>query len=225
MAEHTAPRRVILAITGASGAVYGIRALELLREVGGIETHLIVSPAAQRTIAEETDTPLATIRALADVVHPYRDIGASLASGSYRTAGMLVAPCSVKTLSGIANAYDDNLVVRAADVCLKERRRLVLMLRETPLHLGHVELIERVTRYGAIVMPPVPAFYHRPQTIGEIVDQSVGRALDLIGIEHEILRRWTEAPASDGPSGDPSGDPAGDPTGDPTGETADDGRD
>lgn len=169
--------RLIVAITGASGAIFGIRALERLREGTGIETHLIVSPSALRTIEEETDRSAAQVRKLASVVHSYKDIGASMSSGSFRTLGMLVVPCSIKTLSGIANSYDDNLVVRAADVCLKERRRVVLMLRETPLHLGHIELIERVTRYGATVMPPVPDFARQPKTIGDIVDQAVTRAL------------------------------------------------
>ncbi|MBM3545428.1 MAG: UbiX family flavin prenyltransferase [Alphaproteobacteria bacterium] len=169
--------RLIVAITGASGAIFGIRALERLREGTGIETHLIVSPSALRTIEEETDRSAAQVRKLASVVHSYKDIGASMSSGSFRTLGMLVAPCSIKTLSGIANSYDDNLVVRAADVCLKERRRVVLLLRETPLHLGHIELIERATRYGATVMPPVPDFRSNPKTIADIVDQAVTRAL------------------------------------------------
>ncbi len=185
------PRRIIVAITGASGAVFGIRALELLRGIDGVETHLVLSPAAQRTIEAETDRSVADVRALAQIGHGYRDIGASLASGSYRTLGMLIAPCSVKTLSGIAHSYDDNLIVRAADVCLKERRRVVLMLRETPLHLGHIELMAQATRMGAVVMPPVPAFYHRPQTIGDLVDQSVGRALDLFDLDAGVVRRWT----------------------------------
>ncbi|MBM3531683.1 MAG: UbiX family flavin prenyltransferase [Alphaproteobacteria bacterium] len=175
-AEAPAPRRLIVAITGASGAIFGIRALELLKKQL-VETHLIVSPSALRTIEEETDRSAAQVRKLASVVHSYKDIGASMSSGSFRTLGMLVVPCSIKTLSGIANSYDDNLVVRAADVCLKERRRVVLMLRETPLHLGHIELIERVTRYGATVMPPVPDFARQPKTIGDIVDQAVTRAL------------------------------------------------
>jgi 4-hydroxy-3-polyprenylbenzoate decarboxylase len=184
MAKRTAapaPERLIVAITGASGAMFGIRTLERLRKKP-VETHLIVSPSALRTIEEETDRSAAQVRKLASVVHSYKDIGASMSSGSFRTLGMLVAPCSIKTLSGIANSYDDNLVVRAADVCLKERRRVVLMLRETPLHLGHIELIERVTRYGATVMPPVPAFERQPKTIGDIVDHAVTRALGEFGL-------------------------------------------
>ncbi len=183
-------RRLIVAITGASGAIYGVRALELLRAMGGVETHLILSASGARTLAEETDYSAEQVRALADHVHRSRDIGAAIASGSFRTLGMLVAPCSVKTLSGIANCYDDELVVRAADVCLKERRRVVLLLRETPLHAGHIALMDQATRNGAILMPPVPAFYHRPATVAEIVDQTVGRALDLFDLEVPGLRRW-----------------------------------
>ena len=174
--------RLIVGITGASGAIFGIRTLEMLRRLKGIETHLIISPSALRTIEAETDRTAAQVRRLASVVHSYKDVGASMSSGSFRTLGMLVAPCSVKTLSGIANAYDDNLIVRAADVCLKERRRLVLLLRETPLHLGHIELMERVTRYGAVVMPPIPAFHLKPKTIDDMVSQVVGRALGQFGL-------------------------------------------
>jgi flavin prenyltransferase len=194
-----AQRRLIVAITGASGVIYGVRALELLRRLGGYETHLILSPAAARNLGEETDYTPEAVRALATFVHSHKDVGASLASGSFRTEGMLVAPCSVKTLSGIAHCYADDLVVRAADVCLKERRRLVLMFRETPLHAGHVALVDQATRNGAIVMPPVPGFYTRPQTVNDIVDQSVGRALDLFGIDAGVVVRWTEATA-DGPA-------------------------
>lgn len=185
-------RRLIVAITGASGSVYGIRTLEILRAVPDVETHLVLSPSAIRTLAEETDYTAEQVRALADVVHSFRDIGASIASGSYRTEGMLVAPCSVKTLAGIAHCFSDELILRAADVCLKERRRLVLMFRETPLHAGHVALLDQVTRSGAIVMPPVPGFYHRPRSIDDIVNQSVGRALDLFGIDPLIVKRWKE---------------------------------
>lgn len=183
-------QRLIIAITGASGAIYGIRALEALREASEIETHLILSPSAKLTIAEETDFSAEQVAALADVMHPYKDIGASLSSGSFRTAGMLIAPCSIKTLSGIANSYNDNLVVRTADVCLKERRRVVLLLRETPLHRGHLDLAMRATEIGAVVMPPVPAFYHRPQTVDDIVDQTVGRAFDLFDIDIGNVFRW-----------------------------------
>lgn len=185
-------KRLIVAMTGASGAIYGIHALEALRRIEGIETHLVMSPSALYTIAEETDTPITEIKALADSFHTFNDIGASLSSGSYPTLGMLIAPCSVKTLSGIANSYDDNLIVRSADVCLKERRPVVLLLRETPLHAGHIDLMAKATRAGAIVMPPVPAFYHRPETIDDIVNQTVGRALDLFGLESDLVKRWTE---------------------------------
>ena len=184
--------RVFLGITGASGAVYGVRALELLRDVEGVETHLILTPAAAQTVQAELDMDAADVRALADHAYNHRDIGAAISSGSFRTAGMLVAPCSVKTLSGIANCFDHELVVRAADVCLKERRRLVLLFRETPLHAGHIALMDQATRSGAVIMPPVPAFYHRPQTIDDIVNQTVARALDLFDIDLPVIKRWKE---------------------------------
>jgi 4-hydroxy-3-polyprenylbenzoate decarboxylase len=187
-------QRVIIAITGASGVIYGVRALELLRDVPGIETHAIISPSALRTAVDEIDMSAAEIRDLADVVYNYRDIGAAVSSGSFRTAGMLVAPCSIKTLSGIANCYNDELIVRAADVCLKERRRVVLMLRETPFHAGHIALMAQATANGAIIMPPVPAFYSRPKTIDDIVTQTVGRALDLMDINLPVVKRWRETP-------------------------------
>ena len=183
-------QRLIIAITGASGALYGVRALELLREAPDIETHLILSPSAKLTIAAELDITADAVKAMADVVHPYKDIGASLSSGSFRTAGMLIAPCSIKTLSGIANSYNDNLIVRTADVCLKERRRVVLLLRETPLHRGHLDLALRATDNGAVIMPPVPAFYQRPTSIDDIVNQTIGRALDLFDIDAGIVSRW-----------------------------------
>ncbi|GAC1422362.1 MAG: UbiX family flavin prenyltransferase [Burkholderiaceae bacterium] len=188
-------RRPIVAITGASGIIYGVRALQLLRDVKEIETHLILSAGALRTAVDEIDLSADEIRGLADQVHSFRDLGAPVSSGSFKTLGMLVAPCSVKTLSGIANCYDDELVVRAADVCLKERRRVVLLLRETPLHAGHLALMQQATQNGAVIMPPVPAFYHRPQTIDDIVDQTVGRALDLFGIELALVKRWKDQAA------------------------------
>ena len=189
-------RRLIIGISGASGAIYGIRALEVLRADPEVETHLILSPSAKRTLLEETRYSITGVQALADVVHEHRDIGASIASGSFETAGMLVAPCSVKTLSAIAHCYSENLLTRAADVCLKERRTLVLMVRETPLHLGHIELMERATRYGAIVLPPVPGFYSHPTSVEDIVNQSVGKALDLFHIPHALFRRWKEPGAA-----------------------------
>jgi len=190
-------KRLIIALTGASGAIYGIRALQALQAADDIETHLVISPSAQYTIAEETDMAVDDIKALADQVHNFKDIGASLSSGSYQTLGMLIAPCSVKTLSGIANCYDDNLIVRAADVCLKERRTVVALLRETPFHLGHIKIMEQAILNGAIVMPPVPAFYHRPTTIDGIVNQTVGRALDLFDLDVNLVERWKEETASD----------------------------
>jgi 4-hydroxy-3-polyprenylbenzoate decarboxylase len=183
-------QRLIVGITGASGAIYGIRALQTLRSIAEVETHVILTPAALRTIVEETDFKLDDVRGLADHLYDYRDIGAAISSGSYKTMGMLIAPCSVRTLSGIANCNDSELTVRAADVCMKERRRLVLLFRETPLHRGHIALMDQATRNGAIIMPPVPAFYHRPETIADIVDQTVGRALDLFSIPTNLVKRW-----------------------------------
>jgi flavin prenyltransferase len=189
MAEMSRPR-IVVGISGASGARYGIRALELLREHGGFESHLVISPAGARTIREETTLSVAAVEDLADARHSFRDIAAPLASGSFQVQGMLIAPCSVRTLGAIAVSLGDNLIVRAADVCLKERRRLVLLLRETPLHLGHIELMADVTRYGAVVMPPVPAFYTHPASIEDIVTQTAARALDLAGVTVQALARW-----------------------------------
>jgi 4-hydroxy-3-polyprenylbenzoate decarboxylase len=166
--------------------------LEVLSKVEDVEVHLILSPSAGQTIVDETDWKVSDVRALADVVYNNKDIGASLSSGSYRHDGMIVAPCSVKTLSGIVNSYDDNLLTRAADVSLKEKRRVLLLVRETPLHLGHIELMARAAKYGAVVMPPVPAFYHRPQTLDDVINQTVGKALDLFDISHKLFRRWKE---------------------------------
>ena len=186
-------RRMIVAITGASGACYGVRALEMLREIDGVETHLIISSAGIRTAMEEGVVKSAEeIRDLADVTYPHKDIGAAVASGSFKCAGMLVAPCSIKTLSAVANCYSDDLISRAADVCLKERRKLVLMVRETPLHAGHIGLMDIATRSGAIIMPPVPSFYTRPATLDDLIDQTVGRALDLFDFDHPKVRRWKE---------------------------------
>lgn len=185
-------RRLIVALTGASGVIYGIRALQLLREVADIETHAILSPAALRTAQDEVELSADEIRALPDVLHNHRDIGAALSSGSFRTMGMLVAPCSVKTLSNIATCNAGELIPRAADVCLKERRRVVLLFRETPLHAGHIALMAQATQAGAVIMPPVPAFYTRPKTLMDMVDQTVGRALDLFDIDLPHVRRWTE---------------------------------
>jgi flavin prenyltransferase len=183
-------RRIVIAITGASGAIYGIRALEILRERPEVETHLVISDSGRATITQETRRPLDEVRSLADVVHPFRELGASIASGSFRTDGMLVAPCSIRTLSAVANCATGDLVSRAADVVLKERRRLVLLVRETPLHAGHLRLMLQATENGAIVMPPVPAFYAEPASIEELVDHTVGRALDLLGFDTELVNRW-----------------------------------
>lgn len=192
-------QRLIVAITGASGAVFGVRTLEVLREREDVETHLILTKGARLTIGYELDLTIPEIRALADVVHPETNLGASISSGSFQTLGMIVAPCSIKALSGIAHSFADNLVIRAADVVLKERRRLVLLVRETPLHAGHLRLMQQATENGAIVMPPVPAFYHRPTTIAGLVDQTVGRALELFGLHTGHVHRWsghgTEVPA------------------------------
>ena len=184
--------RLIVGISGASGAQYGIRLLQVLQALAQIETHLIISQAARRTIALETDFSLREVTALADVYHDVRDIAASVSSGSFRTAGMVILPCSVKTLSGIVHSYADDLLVRAADVVLKERRTLVLGVRETPLHLGHLRLMTQAAELGAVIMPPVPAFYHRPQTLDDIIDQTVNRVLDQFAIElpQDLFRRW-----------------------------------
>ncbi|MEX0694793.1 MAG: UbiX family flavin prenyltransferase [Rhodospirillales bacterium] len=180
---------ILVAITGASGAIYGIETLRLLKAIGH-PAHLILSEVGRRTIEIETDVSIDTVKALADIVHANKDQAACVSSGSYRTRGMLIAPCSIKTLSGIANSYAENLIIRAADVTLKERRRLVLMVRETPYHAGHIELMRRATEAGAIIFPPMPAFYAKPKSIEELVRQSVGRALDLFGIEHDEIKRW-----------------------------------
>ena len=184
------PRRVILAITGASGAILGIRTLELLRECGGIETHLVISAAARQTISLETGWSVADVKALADVCYDPRQISAHIASGSFVTEGMLVVPCSIKTLSGIANSYANDLIVRAADVCLKEGRKLILALREAPLHKGHLRLMQQAAEAGAVIFPAVPAFYAGHQTMDELVTDLAGRLLLRMGIENEAYSRW-----------------------------------
>jgi len=183
-------RRIVIGISGASGFLYGLKALELLRPLDR-ETHLVVSRGAERTCATETDTAFDDVLGLADVVHPIDDIGASIASGSFPTDGMLVAPCSMRTLAAIAHGMGDNLLTRAADVTLKERRRLVLMVRETPLNLAHIENMRLVTLMGGIVMPPVPALYNRPTSVDEAVTHSAARALGLLGIETDGVKPWT----------------------------------
>lgn len=185
-------RRLVVGISGASGVIYGIRLLEVLREVPDVETHLILSAAGRQTIVLETNYSVAQVEALADVVHKPGDIAASLSSGSFKTMGMVVIPCSMGTLSDIAISSSDNLLARAADVTLKEHRRLVIVPRETPLHLGHLRLLVQVAEIGAIVCPPVPAFYQRPTTIGQIIDHTLSRILDLLDIElpQELSTRW-----------------------------------
>ena len=184
-------RRLIVGITGASGVVYGQRLLQTLRRLE-IETHLVLTRSAALTITYELDQPVDAIKALASKVHPINDVGASIASGSFKTDGMIIAPCSMHTLAAIATGVCDNLVTRAADVVLKERRRLVLLVRETPLHLGHLKNMTAVTEMGAIVSPPVPAFYSRPKTIEDLVDHTIGRALDLFDIDTHTVTRWRE---------------------------------
>lgn len=184
--------RLIVGITGASGAIYGIRLLEALRAHTQLETHLVMTKPAERTIALETGYTVADVHALASVVHPVADIGASIASGSFRTLGMAVAPCSIHTVGAIAACIADNLLIRAADVVLKEGRKLVLLVRETPLHTGHLRTMLAASEAGAVIMPPVPAFYHRPRTLDQVVDHTVGRVLDRFDIAHELSPRWGE---------------------------------
>jgi flavin prenyltransferase len=182
--------RLIIGMNGATGVIYGIRLLQVLSGRKDIETHLVISPAGEKTIELETRFKSQEIKALANISYPHDDIGACLASGSFQRDGMIIAPCSMKTLSALAHSYADNLLTRAADVTLKERGRLVLLVRETPLHLGHLRNMVSVTEMGGIIMPPLPAFYHMPQTIQDVVDHTVGKALDLFNIEHNLFRRW-----------------------------------
>jgi len=184
------PRRLIVAITGATGAIYGVRLLQRLREIGGLQTHLVVSAAGVLNAHQELGVKRGDVEALADVVHNVNDIAAPLASGSFRTMGMVIAPCSVKTLAACATGLADNLITRAADVCFKERRRVVLMLRETPLNLAHIRAMETVTLMGGIIFPPVPAFYQQPQSIEQMVDHSLARVLDLFAIDNALAPRW-----------------------------------
>ncbi|TFW21944.1 UbiX family flavin prenyltransferase [Duganella callida] len=183
-------RRIVIAITGATGAVYGVRLLQHLQHTPGVETHLVISDAAVLTLHQETGLQRREVESLSHVVHKVRDIGASIASGSFQTDGMIVAPCSMKTLASVAHGLSDNLIARAADVVLKERRRLVLMVRETPFNLAHLRNMTAVTEMGGIVFPPLPSFYHNPQTIAEMVDHTVARVIDLFGIEHALAPRW-----------------------------------
>ncbi|MBV9323422.1 MAG: UbiX family flavin prenyltransferase [Chloroflexi bacterium] len=189
--------RLVVGVSGASGSIYAVRLLQTLRPIPNLETHLVISNAGKRTLSLETDYTVADLQALADRCYQQSDIGAAIASGSFRTDGMVVIPCSMKTVSGIATSYSDNLLLRAADVMLKERRRLVLVVRETPLHLGHLRLLTQVTELGAVVQPPVPAFYTRPSSIDDIVDHTVARVLDVLGIEldQDLAPRWDPAPS------------------------------
>jgi 4-hydroxy-3-polyprenylbenzoate decarboxylase len=184
-----AKSRIVVGISGATGPQYGIRILQVLGELG-VETHLVLSQASRRNIVLESDWTVEQVEALAHRCYDVEDVGAAIASGSFLTDGMVVAPCSVKTASAIAHSYNENLLVRAADVTLKERRRLVILFRETPLHKGHLEILHRCADLGATILPPMVAFYHRPKTVEEIVDQTVGKALDALGVKHDLFHRW-----------------------------------
>jgi 4-hydroxy-3-polyprenylbenzoate decarboxylase len=192
------PRRLVVAITGATGAVYGVRLLQVLGAMPGIEAHVVLSDAAVLTLHQEVGMQRKDVEALAHVVHKNRDIGASIASGSFLTDGMVVAPCSMKTLASVAHGLSDNLIARAADVALKERRKLVLMVRETPFNLAHLRNMTAVTEMGGIVFPPLPSFYHRPATIAEMVDHTVARVIDVLGLEHALAPRWGGMPGDAG---------------------------
>ncbi len=184
-------QRIVVGISGASGVTYGVRLLDLLQETD-YETHLIISDAGKLNITIETDRQPDEVAAMADCVYDDKDMAAALASGSFLTTGMVVVPCTIKTLSGIANSYNENLLVRAADVTLKEKRKLVLVVRETPLHKGHLRLMTQAADMGAHILPPVPSFYHRPKTIEDIIDQTIGKIFDYLGIEHHLFKRWGE---------------------------------
>jgi len=184
-------KRIVVGITGSTGSIYGIRLLHLLRETEDVETHLVLSAPGKRTLVEETRYSAKEVEALADVVYDNRDIGAAIASGSFPTAGMVVAPCSVKTLSALANCYADTLISRAGDVTLKEGRTLIAVVRETPLHIGHLRQMLALAEMGGVILPPMPAFYHRPQTIDDVVNHTVGRILDRLGVAHALVPEWT----------------------------------
>ena len=183
-------KRIVVAISGASGAIYGVRLLQMLREIAQVQTHLTVSDAGLLSLQQELDMDRAAVEALADVVHAARDVGAAIASGSFQCDGMVIAPCSMRTLAAVAHGLADNLITRAADVMLKERRRLILMVRETPLNLAHLRNMTSVTEMGGIIFPPVPSFYHRPQSVAELVDQTVSRVVDLLGLPQPQAPRW-----------------------------------
>jgi 4-hydroxy-3-polyprenylbenzoate decarboxylase len=183
--------RLVVGISGSTGVIYGIRLLEVLKGMSEVETHLVISRAGKRTLVEETDYTVRDVEALATQVYDDRDIGAALASGSFRTAGMVIAPCSIKTVSALANSYASTLIARAGDVTLKEGRRLVVLVRETPLHAGHLRQMLALAEMGGVVLPPMPAFYHRPRTIDDLVNHTVGRVLDRFGIAHALVPEWT----------------------------------
>ena len=189
-------KRLVIGIAGASGVIYAVRLLEVLHDVPNVETHLVLSDAARQTIGYETNFTVEKVMELANVQYSIKNIAASISSGSFKTMGMVVVPCSMKTLSGIAMSFSDNLLLRAADVTLKDRRPLVLLPRETPLHLGHLRLMVQVSEMGAILLPPMPAFYHRPKTVDDIINQTVNRVLDVLKIEleHDLFDRWTGPP-------------------------------
>lgn len=184
---------LVVGITGASGVIYGVELLKALQNTD-VETHLVLSESAGRNLAIETNYSVKDVRALADVVYNNKDVGAAVASGSFLTRGMVVVPCTIKSLSGIAYSYSDNLITRAADVTLKEKRTLVMMVRETPLHKGHLDMMARCADLGATILPPMPSFYHGPQVIQDIINQSIGKVLDQVGIEHDLFRRWGSTP-------------------------------
>jgi len=190
-------KRIVVGITGATGVIYGVRLLEVLRDLH-VEAHLILSDAAKKNILLETELSIEHVEGLAHNVYDVKDLAAPVSSGSFRTYGMIIAPCTIKTLSGVANSYNDNLIVRAADVVLKERRRLILVVRETPLHKGHLELMSRAADLGGIILPPVPAFYHSPRRIEDLIDHTVGKMLDLMDIGHELYKRWEGIPEKKG---------------------------
>jgi len=198
----SSPKRVVVGISGASGAVLGIRLLEVLKEMEAVETHLVISPAARITISDEADYPVKQVEALADVVYRPRDLGAAIASGSFHTDGMVIIPCSIKTLSAVAQCYAGELLSRAADVTLKEGRTLILVVREAPLHLGHLRLMVQAAEMGAVIFPPVPAFYVHLSSIEEMVDNTVGRVLARLGVENDLYRRWHGLGSQPGPAGD-----------------------
>ena len=185
-------RRLIVGISGATGAIYGVRMLEILAKIKDVETHLVLTRAAKMTIQVETSHSVKDVEAMADVVHDINNVGAGISSGSFRTEGMVIAPCSMKSMGGIAHSVGGDLLVRAADVVLKERKKLVLVVRETPLHLGHLENMAALTRMGAVIFPPVPAFYHRPKTLDDIINQTVTRILDQFGIDVALFKRWSD---------------------------------